>query len=763
MDLESELVRLEAALRQREDELSSIRGALELKDSSLKHHEQQTLQLSELCQARALEVDRLKADLEQAHSTVCDLQRACMGTEERSREVQTENENLRGCCKQLEVELSSLQDAVRGSEAARKQLEHQLHDKELTASKLLAEVEEVRAGLRQTEQEAERLTKLLEEAELTNRVLQQGLDTDRNVSTDKLDNSAKQIEDLGQVNVQLQAQLDAKESHIQQLLQAKASLEQGLLHTRESLQNNEAKVAATALSLQQQLDDLKTESAQREEEAIKKAKALQAELREAIHGRELIERQLQEASASESRSMEELSLAKTSLNELSLENSKLCEDVTSISAALQSAREEHANCDAVAKRLTESLDALEAVQQKALEAEKELVSVKADYARRLDELMRQNKLLTEERAGVDMELTKMSLQVEQHKQALAAASLSAEQLDLEKTSLLRELQQLDLEKTSLLGELQSVRLQLEAMQREQESGKTQVEILQGKVDEVSRAREAALKEQTRHKEEAARLQRAIAELTSQASDLQQKLRSAEQRVSKAVEESGAERVRRESVEAELSQLKRENKQMKSQFDSAVELMEARMAEQASSLSKAQQGRAQKEAECSSLREQVGAESRQNAQLKEKVAKLTADCQVWSDRCRLLEQEQLDLKHRVADSSAEVEHLRQAASGAQADRDTFSSERDALLRSIQEQESRTLELMGHVTTVSRDKELLESQVRELGRRLGTSEDQRRQLSVQLQECEGLFSSSEKQQMEIKVLCDGFSWVNTYIWF
>ena len=729
MDLESELLRLEGVLREREEELSSLRSMLELKDTSVKHHEQETLQLSE-------QVDRLKADLEGAHSTICDLRGTQAGTEEESREVQSENEDLRLRREQLEAEVSSLRNVVQSLEARCKQLEQGLDGKELTVSRLLAEAEEVKGCTVRAEQEAKRLARLLEETELTNQVLRQSLDRDTKMSADRLDSSAKQIEDLGEVNVRLQVQLDEKESHIQQLLQAKASLEQGLLQTRESLQNNEAKVAATASSLQQQLEDLRRDSAEREREARRNAQALQAELQEAIRNHELAERQLQEASVSGTKKTEELLLAKASLDELNSENSKLQADVTQVTAALRSAREEHAHCDALAKRLTERTDALDAAQQRAKEAEKELVSVKADFAQRLGVLMQEIDLLTRERAGQDEERAEMSLQTERHKEALAAATLRAEQLVREKSALMEELQPL--------------RLDLEALRRTQESGKTQVELLQGKVDEVSRAREAALKEQgTRHKEEAGRLQAAIAELAGQVADLQLKLRSSEQKVGKAVEEGAAERVRREGVEADLSRLERENKQMKSQFNSAVELMETRMADLAATLTKAQQGRAQKEAECTSLREQVGAESRQNAQLREKSAKLAADCQGWAERCRLLEQEHLELKQRVAENSSEVELLRQTASGAQADRDAFGFERDELLRSVQEQESRTLELAGHVAAASREKELLEAQVRDLGRRLGTSEDLRRQLSAQLQEREGLVSSSEKQQAEIKV--------------
>ena len=725
MDLESELARQEMLLREREEELSTIRGALELRDSSLRRHEQQTAQLSELCRTQKMEVDQLKVALEEARE-------ASEGAGEVRERERLEKESLQERCKQLEVELGSLRDIAQHAEATRKGVEQQMQDKEEVASKLLVEVEEARRRASEAEQEAARLIQLLEEAQLAHRVLQESLDGDTRACAEKLD---KQIEDLGLVNVQLQAQLEEKEIHIQQLLETKASLEQGLLHTRESLQGSEAKISAAAVSLQQQLECLKAESEGREREARQSSQALQGKLQEAIRRHELMEQQVQAVSASEAQKGEEVVLLRTSLEELRLQNSKLREDMMQVSAALQCAREEHANCYVVAQRLSELSNTLGTVQQRVLEVENELVSAKADHAQRSDDLVQQNKLLAQERVGLDKKLTEASLQAERHKEALEAAASSV--------------QQLEAEKTSLMGELQCLRLKLEAVQREQELGRTQTELLQGKVDEVSRAKEVAVREQTRHREEAARLQRTIADLTTQVGDLQQKVKSSEQRAARAVEDGGAERVRREGLEADLLRLERENRQMKSQFNSAVELMEARASEQALSLTKVEQGRMQKEVECTSLREQLGSESRQGALLKEKVTKLTADCQVWSERCRLLEQEQLDLKRRLAGTSSEVELLRQTALGAQTERDAFYVERDLLQRNVQEQESRTLELMGHVTAISREKEVLEAQVRELGRKLGTNEELRRQLSSQLQEREGLVSSSDRQQTEIEV--------------
>lgn len=726
MDLESELARLEALLHERDEELSTIRGSLELRDSSLRRHELQAAQ-------QATELDQLKVALEGARGAIAELRGVREGAEEVSGREKLEGESLRERCEQLEAELGSLRDVAQRADAARKGMEVQVREKEEVASKLLAEVGEARRSVGVAEEEVARLIGLLKEAQHAHRVLQEGLDGGNTQACDeRLDSAVKQIEDLGLVNVRLRTQLEEKETHIQQLLETKASLEQGLLCTRESLQSSEAEIAATAVSLQQQLERLRAESEGRGEEARRSAQALQ----EATRRHELMEQRFLEVSASEVRKGEEVLLLRASVEELRSESSKLREDVAQASAALQSARDEHVNCQAAAQRLSELSDALGAVQHRALEAESELVSARADHTQRSDDWNRQSELLAQERAGLEKKLTEATLQAGRHKEALETAALDVERLEAEKDS--------------LAGELQRLRLELEVAQRRQESGRTETELLRGKVEEVFRAREAAVREQTRHGEEVARLQRAAADLATQVGDLQQKLKGSEQRAARAVEEGGVERAKREGVEADLSRLERENRQMKSQFNSAVELMEARASEQASSLAKAEQGRAQKEGECASLREQLGSESRQGAQLKEKVVKLTADCQAWSERYRLLEQEQLDLKRRLAGTSSEMEHLRQAALSAQAERDSFYVEHDLLQRSVQEQESRTLELAGHVAAVSRDKESLEAQVRELGRRLGTSEEMRRQLGAQLQEREGLISSGDKQQLEIKVL-------------
>ena len=67
--------------------------------------------------------------------------------------------------------------------------------------------------------------------------------------------------------------------------------------------------------------------------------------------------------------------------------------------------------------------------------------------------------------------------------------------------------------------------------------------------------------------------------------------------------------------------------MKEQFDSAIQLMDKKLADQLAALNKAHQELAHKEAYCASVGEQLSQERRRGSELNERLIKVTADHKV----------------------------------------------------------------------------------------------------------------------------------------
>lgn len=190
--------------------------------------------------------------------------------------------------------------------------------------------------------------------------------------------------------------------------------------------------------------------------------------------------------------------------------------------------------------------------------------------------------------------------------------------------------------------------------------------------------------------------------------------------------------------------------MKEQFDSAVSLMELKASEQTRTLNQTKENVELKEAEIARLREQIASSNRTIGELRERVTKSTADYKISSERCRLTEQECQQLRGRVGELELELSQLQGMLGDVTAERESLSCEHQALLSGMQEHETRTLAMTNQVAELAREKEAMETRVREMSRQLSLSELSREQLScdleaLRLQVQDGQHWETEKQAL------------------
>lgn len=164
------------------------------------------------------------------------------------------------------------------------------------------------------------------------------------------------------------------------------------------------------------------------------------------------------------------------------------------------------------------------------------------------------------------------------------------------------------------------------------------------------------REQAQQRESISTLNSRLSQSTGQVQQLQEKLEAAKRNLGKVMEEKDEEGKRREKAESELVRHERENRQMKQQFDSAIALMESKLSDQEGSMSKLRLELNQKDSALSSLREEFQAETRQRAELKERLGKVSADYKVTLERSRLLDGEKVELQQSLAHLKSQYSHL-----------------------------------------------------------------------------------------------------------
>ena len=388
--------------------------------------------------------------------------------------------------------------------------------------------------------------------------------------------------------------------------------------------------------------------------------------------------------------------------------------------------------DGTIKTLSQTLEEKKASIGK-LEAD--LARTKSNNADRLTEVMQRSEQSMQSKAMLESQLKEVRGQLEGKERELEATRVSLEGAKQDKINSDEE--------------LAMVKSRLESLLRENESSKVEAETLRGQVEGLTEMKDTISKERSSHEREVTEMKAKLSQATVQASELQQKLRTAKQQLQKVMKEKQDESTKRESMEADLVKYEHENRQMKEQFDSAVKLMESKSSEQVSAINRTQLELSQKDSVCVSLQEQITSEARKNNELKERVTKLSADYKVSLDRCRQLEQEKLSLQQRISELTAEQNHLEQSLSAAVTERESLRAEHQASLRGVQEHEARVLDLTGQVAQLAREKQGMESQLREVSKQLVSTQQSNVQFSSELSELKSQTHGAENWEREKQV--------------
>lgn len=740
IDMESEISRLESQLREKDEQLSSFKTILEEKELLLQQHleNENTLskdleQANELRTSSDLRIRELESKLVASGDLIKERESEIAAQREVYTELTTQHQELQSNLKGAHEQLIAVQVEVHEAKTARESFEKELWNKMGEISSLGHQLEDQKVTIAEKDStlarqrgEIEQLRETVQDLQSSNEVLQLSIDGDRRTSADKLTSSLQQIHELEERVTELQSNLVEKENEVGHLQQLSQQLQNNLLVSEEKLQQSES-------SSKQELSKLEMSFGHERDEAVETVRDLERKLQKKQDELKVVK----ESSAKDlDLRDEEIAEKEQAIDRLEkdaesreIKCSDLQSQLAKSSGALEFAQKELSSRDCTIKTLSQTLEEKKASIGK-LEAE--LAQTKSENADRLTEVMQRNEQTLQSKIELETSLKEAKHRLEEKERELVAVRDSLEKAELVKASMDKE--------------LLTVKGRLDGLLRENESARVEAETLRGQVEGISEIKETLTKERTSHENELAEMKLKLSQLSVQVSELQQKLSTAKQQLHKVMKEKQDEIAKRESMEAELSQYERENRQMKEQFDSAVKLMESKSSEQVAAINRAQMELGQKESTCTSLQEQITAEMRKNNELKERVTKLSADYKVSLDRSRQLEQEKLQFQHRIAELTAKHSQLEQAFSDAMIERESLQSEHQASLRGVQEHEARVLNLTGQVAQLAHEKQSLESQLRELSKQLVSTQQSNIQISTELSELKSQTHGVENWERE-----------------
>ncbi|XP_064396513.1 myosin-9-like isoform X2 [Halichondria panicea] len=734
LDLEDEISRLEATLHDRDNQLSSFKTILEEKQQLLQQEKltssNLTTQLEEKMaefdknnRENAAEMEQLQQQLAASGGEIARYTSSVESLQTASDDLAAQNESYSVNLLDLNKRVEELTNLLTETQESRDQLKRDMTEMEATHLNTISECKE---QLGQKEVEIEGLQKTVTEVQTTYRSLQDGLTSDIRSSADKLADSHRKMEELEQRVVELQKELVAKEQIASDLEHSNRTLEESLAVSKEGLQQSldtsQREYGELESSLMEQL-------AEKDDKIREIGEKLNQKENDIAISNEKMDATLKELSKVEEK-VEELLTEKKSLLEKSSELDDKC---SRASGALEFAQQELLTRENTIKSLSHALDEKKA---SISSLESDIARVKSENADKLTEVVQRSEEAFQTRSDLENKVNQLQRSLESKERELVSVQ--------------EALKKLQTDSENLQQELVVSQSQLLVLEREKEENQIEHETLRGKVENLSQLESSFSQEQTRYNTEVTDLKSQLSQKTTQVTEMQQKLRNAKQQLQKAAKAKQEFTEYKGKLESELDKHKKENTQMKEQFDSAVKMMDTKSANQAAALTQAAQELSDKDTLLASLNAQLSSERQNIVELKEKITKISADYKISTERCRLLEQEKLRLTQKMAELSSEHSHLSQSLSDVQCLRDSLQLEHETLLRGSQEREGKVVELTQQCGQLAREKQGYEDKVRELSRQLVASEQRQLSLGGELEALqrwreEGQHWETEKQTL------------------
>ena len=689
MDLEDEISRLEATLHDRDNQLSSFKTILEEKEQLLQQEKLTSSNLTTQLDEKASEIDKNNresaAEIQQLQHQLTasgdEIERYTSSIESlqtASDDLAAQNESYSVNLLDLKKRVEEVTNLLTETQESRDQLERDANALQTDVHSYMNTIAEYKEVVGQKDAEIEGLQKTVTEVQTTYRSLQDSLTIDIRSSADKLADSLRQMEELEQRVVELQEELLAKEQIASDLERSNQRLEESLVvkeGLQQSLDTSQREYGELESSLVEQL-------AERDDRIRELGVKLNQKENDVDISNKKIDATLKELSKVEEK-VEELLTEKKLLLEKSSEHDNKC---SRASGALEFAQQELSTRDNTIKSLSHALDEKKA---SISSLESEIARVKSENADKLTEVVQRSEEAFQNRSDLENKVNQLERALESKERELMSGQ--------------EALKKFQTDNEGLQQELVMSQSQLLVLEREKEENQIESETLRGKVDNLSQLESSFSQEQTRYNTEVTELKSQLSQKTTQVTEMQQKIRNAKQQLQKAAKARQEFTEHKGRMESELEKHKKENTQMKEQFDSAVKMMETKSANQAAALTQAAQELSDKDTLLASISMQFSSEQQSTLELKEKVTKISADYKISTERCRLLEQEKRRLTQKMSKLSSEHSHLSQSLSDVQCLRDSLHLEHETLLRGSQEREGKVVELTQQCGQLARQKQ------------------------------------------------------------
>ncbi|KAM5311371.1 golgin subfamily A member 3 isoform 1-T2 [Glossophaga mutica] len=616
--LTSEVDTLKQSCWDLERAMSDLQNTLEAKNASLASSHRD-LQVAEQQYQRLLaKVEEMQSSMLSKDSTVHDLRQQMTALQSQLRQVQLERTTLTSRLKASQAEIASLQ-------SVRQWYQQQLTLAQEARVRLQGEMAHIQVG--QMTQ-----TGLLEHLKLENVSLSQQLTETQHRSIKEKERIALQLQGI-------EADMLDQEAAFVQIQEAKTMVEEDLQRRLEEFEEEKEQlqnVAASAVALEQQLEQVKLTLHQRDQQL----EALQQEhldllkqftsTQETLQSREQALGDLQERYNELQARLEELEGEATTRDDTI---SFLQKEKIVLEVALQAARSGGEQLDRGARRLEEDAEETSEI----LEQLRQELAIKSSQVEHLQE---ETASLKKQTQKIKEQFLQQKVMMEAYRRDAASRDQLISELKAAKKRLDVEVQELRRELIQVQGDKKSVEAERARLQKEVSQVQQQMAALEGQLESVQRERD----EMETHLQSLQFEKQQVAALTEANEVLKAQIEELHQGAARAITEQ-KQRVMR--LGSDLSSAQKEMKSKHKAYESAVSILSRRLQEALTAKEAA-------EAELSQLRAQeAGGPS--DLTLHERIQTLELELQTVGHSKVMLEKE---LQEVITLTSQELEEYRE---------------------------------------------------------------------------------------------------------
>ncbi|XP_004415011.1 PREDICTED: golgin subfamily A member 3 [Odobenus rosmarus divergens] len=616
--LSSEVDTLKQSCWDLERAMTDLQNMLEAKNASLASSNSDLQVAEEQYQRLVAKVEEMQRNILSKDNTVHDLRQQMMALQNQLQQVQLERATLSSKLKASQAEISSLQHV-------RQWYQQQLALAQEARVRLQGEMAHIQVG--QMTQAG-----LLEHLKLENVSLSHQLTETQHRSIKEKERIAVQLQGI-------EADMLDQEAAFVQIQEAKTMVEEDLQRRLEEFEDEKEqlqKMAASAASLEQQLEQVNLTLQQRDQQlAVLQQEHLDllrqlTSTQETLQARERSLGDLQMRYDELLARLEELQGEAASRDDTIrfLQNEKIVLEV-----ALQAARSGREELDRGAKRLEEGTEETSQV----LEQLRQELAVKSSQ---VEHLQQEAATLKKQTQKIKEQFLQQKVMVEAYRRDATSKDQLIGELKATKKRLDSELKELRQELIKLQGEKKSVEVEHVRLQKEVSHVHQQMADLEGHLQSVQRERnemETHLQSLQFDKEQMVALTEANEVLKKQIEELQQE-------ATKAITE---QKQRMKRLGSDLSSAQKEMKSKHKAYENAVGILSRRLQEALAAKESA-------DAELSQLRAQVAGGS-SDLPLHERIQALEAELQAVGHSKTMLEKE---LQEIIALTSQELEEYRE---------------------------------------------------------------------------------------------------------